>query len=98
MVAPLLSTNFKPTAVSMLQNRKGAMLGLYTGMYVVSSGLLVSWYSIIASTSIMFTDTKCTNRRDNSQALVFVYLIKCLLVLRCVYPRTLVNSGVPLNS
>ena len=64
MVAPLLSTNFKPSAVSMLQNRKGAMLGLY----VVSSGLLVSWYSIIASTSIMVTDTKCWNRRDNSQA------------------------------
>ena len=68
MVAPLLSTNFKPTAVSMLQNRKGAMLGLYTGMYVVSSGLLVSWYSIIASTFIMVTDTKCWNQRDNSQA------------------------------
>ena len=68
MMAPLLSTNFEPTAVSMLQNRKGAMLRLYTGMYVVSSGLLVSWYSMIASTSIMVTDTKCWNRRDNSQA------------------------------
>ena len=69
MVAPLLSTNFKPTAVSMLQNRKGGgMLGMYTGMYVVSSGFLVSWYSIIASTSIMVPDTKFTNRSDNSQA------------------------------
>ena len=28
MVAPLLSTNFKPTAVSMLQNRKGGHAGI----------------------------------------------------------------------